>query len=239
MSDTPTSNEPAQRVLNDRERFAQMLRDYHAKVGGWIKKLWPSDPGDDYEKSEEYQAALNYYQQFKAQEGVHYDAAITYAQQLHERYDKTDKALDEKADSIIKYLGGGSALVTFGALLSLKTDTRATCILGLVAMVCLIPSLAAAIMAVSHAIRVRRPRASGSLPPVKFAIDMAEFYKTEDQVKLNLWLIFHPLCEAAYFRNLQKAKLVNSTHNCYQWAMILLLIPVVGMAITLIALLPK
>src|SRR5687767_2854389 len=111
-----------------------MLRDYHTMVGGWIKQIWKSEPNDDYEKSPDYLEALEYYRKFKSQDGVHYDAAIDYAQKLHEGYEQTDKALDDKADSVIKYLGGGSALVAFGALLSIKADNQGSCILGIVAI---------------------------------------------------------------------------------------------------------
>jgi len=222
------------------EAFAQILREYHAKLGTIINNLWKSKVDDDYEKSDDYQAALAYYRQFKQVEGVNYAAVLEYAKELHERHEKIDKSHDEKADSIIKYLGGGSALITFGALLSIKTDTRATCILGLVAILCLIPSLFAAVKAVSSAIKVRHPRAATSLPPITFAVDMAHFHQPQPEaLAVNLWLILHPICEAAHFRNLQKAKLVSLAHSWYRLAMVLLFLPVAGITATLIAFLAK
>jgi hypothetical protein len=219
--------------VKDRDYFVSQLRDYHQKVAEWIKQTLAPDDDDDYEQSPDYQQALEYYRAFKKQDEVDYSVVIAYARELHEKYDKTDKVLDEKADSIIKYLGGGSALVTFGALVSIKAENPWSCILGGVALVCLLPALACAINAVRHAIHVRRPRSAATLPHVKFAVEMAEYNKKKEDIELNLWLIFYPICEAAHHRNVQKAKRVEKAHKAYVWAMGFLIIPVVAIAICL------
>src|SRR5581483_8766257 len=81
---------------------------------------------------------------------------------------------------------------------------------------------------------VRRPRGAALAPAVKFAVEIAEHYKTKEDVELNLWLIFHPICEALYFRNMQKAKLVDSAHYCYKRAMQWLFLPVAGISLCLL-----
>jgi len=63
---------------------------------------------------------------------------------------------------------------------------------------------------------------------------MAEYNKTKEETELNLWLIFYPICEAAYYRNLRKARLVDLAHKSYLWAMGLLVIPVIGISVCLI-----
>lgn len=225
MSDKPS----------DREAFARMLREYHAKVYGWIERMMRGNTEEDYTTSTDYTSALEYYRKFERIEGVDYSAAIVYAQELRDRYDKNDDTLDEKADSIIKYLGGGSALVTFGALLSIRPESHLSCILTLVATACMTPTLLLAIRSVSFAIKVRAPRDLAGLPPISYAVKMAEHYKVEDHVKINLWLIFHPLCEAAHHRNLLKATLLRKAHNYYRLAMTFLLLPVCGIIISLLA----
>ena len=217
-----------------REELVQMFRDYCTKVGGWVSQTWKADLDDDYVKSAEYQAELKKYNDFVQQDDIKYDAVFDYARDLYDRYDKTDKLLDEKADSIIKYLGGGSALATFGALASIKTDSPFSAFMGMIALVFLIPSLVAATRAVYFAIKVRRPRSAATLPPVSWAVSMADWYKTDDKIKTNIWLIFQPICEAYNHRNCCKAKLVHNAHSCYQWAIGLLVLPVIGIAITLI-----
>jgi phage anti-repressor protein len=211
----------------NREYYVNLLWEYQQQAAKWINQIWSSEPDDDYEKCAEYVAARDYYRSFQMQEGVDYGVVIDYARELSERHEKTDKALDEKADAIIKYLGGGSSLITFGALLSLKADTPQACALGMAALLSLIPSLYFAVRAVSAALHVRRPRASAIVPHVKFAVEMAEFNKTKEKTELNVWLIFHPICEAMFFRNLQKAKWVESAHNHYRKAIACLGVPVV------------
>jgi hypothetical protein len=217
-----------------RAEIVQMVREYQSKITDWIKReAWNTDSDDDYEDSTEYKEALEYWNKFKQQEQVDYTVALAYARELFERYEKLDKSLDEKADSIVKYLGGGSALVTLGGLFAIKTDVWSNCLLGLVALACMIPSLVVALRAVSAAIRVRQPRASATMLPVKFAVDMAEFHKQKDNTELNLWLMLHPICEAYHFRTFRKSFLVKRAHSCYRWAIGLLLLPVIGMTITL------
>jgi hypothetical protein len=238
MSDSPTDPSP-KRVSTDREELARKLRLCFWTVAGWFTWLWKDDIEEDYQKDPEYRAALEYYQQLQTQDEVHYEIAVAYARELYDRYDKTDKTLDEKADSIIKYLGGGSALVTFGALLSVKTDTRSACILGIFGLASLIPSMIAAIFAVVNAVRVRRPRAAGFFPHVRFAVEMSEHHKEEKKISVNVWLLFGPACEAAHFRARYKAKLVARAHKCYQWAIILLLVPITAVIVALLLMMPK
>ena len=220
--------------LFSRQKILDMYKEYQAKFKGWFERIWQVQPDDDYERHEDYAAALEYYKSFVHKEGIDYSVAITYAHERYDRLDKTDKTLDEKADSIIKYLGGGSALITFGALMSIKADSWQISLQGLVALCSLIPSLFCAFMAVRYAVQVRRPRSSALTPDVKFAVEIAEHYKTNPEIALNLWLIFHPICEALIYRNMLKSKLVDSAHRWYQWALGLLILPVVGIAACLI-----
>lgn len=100
-------------------------------------------------------------------------------------------------------------------------------------MLCLLPSLFFAVRAVGAAIHVRRPRASASMRPVAWAVEMCEFYKNEDDINLNIGMIYHPICEAMFFRNVQKAKWVDTAHRNYRRAIACLAVPVVGLALCL------
>jgi flagellar basal body-associated protein FliL len=214
-----------------RDELVKMFRDYRKKIAEWLEHPIPDE---DYEKSDDFKAAMEFYRIFKPQDNVDYGEPVKFARELYERYENTGKLLDEKADSIIKYLGGGSALITFGALVSLKIDNQWSCTLGIVALVSLLPSLVCAFLAVSSAINARKPQTAATLPNVKFAVEMAEYYKKQDELEPNLWLIFYPLCEAALHRNLRKAKIVHNAHTWYKRSMWLLLIPVIAIAICLV-----
>ncbi len=106
--------------------------------------------------------------------------------------------------------------------------------LGVVVLLSLVPSLLSAIVAVYSAIRVRQPRSAASLPPVEWALRMAEFYKTKDDIELNVYLMLSPICEANHFRNVRKAKWLSLAHAAYCISLSCLLVPIVGIAICLL-----
>ncbi len=206
------------------------------RVSNWIYTIWKSKSDDDFQTSPEYLEAVEFWKSFSEKDGVEYDGVITYARELHERYDKTEKLLEAKAESVIKYLGGGSALLTLGALASLRTDTREACIVGATAIFSLLPSLCFAVAAISAAINVSMPRAAATLQTVEFAVSMAEYHKTKKKAELDLMLLLHPICETLHYRNLKKAQFVELAQRKYIWAMRCLLIPLATVPICLIVL---
>jgi hypothetical protein len=209
-----------------REQIVDLLRAYQQKVAGWLAlKIRPWKGESDFTQSEDYKTALKAYNDFKKADGIDYSPVVTYARELYDRYDKTDKTLDEKADSVIRYLGGGSALITFGALLSLKSDIPESRQLGIVLLLSLIPSLLSTICAVFFAIRVRQPQLAATLPNVDFAQKMAEYYELKNDTELNTYLIFSPICEAAHFRNTRKGVWLKHAHRAYLLSIACLLVP--------------
>ena len=234
-----------------REAVVTAARDSYDKVVRWLGEVWPNrnrsrlrrvwfwiapekpDPELEAGTEAKYVEAVNYFQTFEPDPRVDYTPTVAYMKDLHERLQSTDRLLDEKADSIIKYLGGGSAVITVGALFSLKTDSRQAMYLGAVIVLTLLPSLVYAIAAIVCAVAVRRPRGSTTLPDVPFAIKVAHFYRKEF-VDINQWLILHPMNEAMLFRNFQKAKEVERAHRNYTRAMSALAVPVLSVAVALV-----
>ncbi|MFL5339885.1 MAG: hypothetical protein ACJ8F7_07020 [Gemmataceae bacterium] len=226
-------NENAQK----REELVEQFRDYQRKVAGWFhQRLGFWRPDDDYTQSEEYQKALKEYRKFKQIDGIDYSPVVQYARELCEHYEAVDKALDDKADSIIRYLGGGSAIVTFGAFLSVKGESHDSRIVGLCALLSLLPSLICALAAVYSAIRVRMPRSAAIFPEVDWARRMAEYNGTKDKTDINIYLMFSPISEAAHYRNVMKAKWLNRAHNFYCATLAGLIVPVIVVSICLASL---
>jgi hypothetical protein len=215
------------------ELAKKMWSDNTAKFADWFAKIKHGQLDANYEDCAAYKEALEFYQNFSHQDDVDYSAVVMFSRELFERYDKTDKALDDKADSIVKYLGGGSAVITAGALLAIKYDTVTNCIFSMVAILCLVPSLIAAFLAVSHAIHVRHPRDVAHLPDVKKAVEIAEFNKNKEEIDINIWLIYFPICEALLFRNMQKAESVCEAHRYYRLSIGLLAVPILGLLLAL------
>jgi hypothetical protein len=224
--------------MNENQAKRDIIRRQYEALQDRLKE-WAKNAAlyseDDYRKLPEYQEALTFFQQFTHKDGVKYGAVVEYARKLHEWLEKTDKTLDEKADSIIKYLSGGSALVTVVALLSLKTDSTKTMIIGAVVLICLLPSLVTSVLAIYYAICVRIPQSSASPPQIPDAVTIAETYKDTEAIELNLWLILTPICEVAYVRNMNKAGYVKTAHRLYLGAIAGLILPLLGGAVCFIA----
>ncbi len=188
----------------------------------------------DYSSSKDYNDAVDFFKNFEKKDKVEYGWIMKYAKDLQERFEKTDGKLDEKADSIIKYLGGGSALLTFGALVSIKPEKPETCLLGLIALVSLIPSLCFALLAVQAALRVRSPQSAATPPPLTKAVHLAENYASAEEAELNLVLICHPICEAYAYRNKQKSDDLRRAHEFYAQSLLFVLIPVITISAALV-----
>jgi hypothetical protein len=195
----------------------------------------------DYTTSKQYKEAQEFFEKFKDTPGVDYAPVVEYAKTLQEWLASTDKTLDEKADSIIKYLSGGTALVTLAALLSIKFDSPKTnaVIFGLVVLLCLLPSLVCGMVSIYYAISVRIPQRAASLPQIPDAISIAEAYKTKGITELNIWLILNPICEVAYVRNMNKGKWLKWAHRFYLLSIAGLLVPLIGGVVCLICFLAR
>jgi hypothetical protein len=193
----------------NREEIVRVVKDFYDKVTFWIRKNWNNHKANSFEETDEYTKAMVFFESFLHKDGVDYSLVTTYQRELYSRLCDTDKILDEKADTIIKYLGGGVALIAFGALVSIKPEGRQA-IIGAVAIFCLLPSLILSSLAVRRAVSVRRPQPSTLLPDVSFPIKCVEEYGAK-YAEVNIWMIFHPMCEAALYRNIEKSKLETLT----------------------------
>jgi hypothetical protein len=113
------------------------------------------------------------------------------------------------------------AVLSLGAVLSVKVDTSRSVGLALAVLIAFVPSLYYAIRAVMTAVKVREPQGAATFPSVKFAVEMAEHHKVKEKLEVNLWLIFGPLCEAILRRNEKKAHYAKESHrfyvSCLKW----------------------
>lgn len=146
-----------------------------------------------------------------------YKWAIEYAKESYQRLEKTFQYLDEKADAIIKYLGGGTAVVTLAALTTVNRYSAWLPIL-------LLPSLVCALRAIALALSVRQPTNHPSLPRVTTAIDYVHAYHEAEETMLGFW---HECCEGLDLVNGEKAKRVDAAGLYYYRALFCLLIPLI------------
>src|SRR5690606_4594021 len=124
----------------------------------------------------------------------------------------------EKADAIIKYLGGGTAAVTLGTLAAVGPNNAWIPLL-------LLPSLVFALWSIYLALRVRQPTDVPSPPHVTTAIKYANAYGS--QAEATFIALWHLCCEGIAFVNGRKARKLKIYGYLYFAAVACLLIPIV------------
>jgi hypothetical protein len=153
-----------------------------------------------------------------------YDWIKEYAVSSHSRCLETYKYLDDKADSIIRYVGGLSGLLTLGALAG-----RAGAI-DIPRWLFAVPAIFA-ILTILLALAARLPSWSRDTPNIKSAIDYAESdLPTPEITFLAQW---HATCVALQIATRRKAQwVVNATASLGLTLFVLLLCTIAATFIT-------
>jgi hypothetical protein len=166
-----------------------------------------------------YQEALEYMRIAAGSADTDYEWVAEYAKVRWEELNEEYEAISEKADSIIKYLGGGAGLLALG-LIAKGEHLNPGLILAAA------PSMLAAIAAIVCAVNIRRPRWMPSLPPVRDAAEVAAAMPTKNEslaVFLGQW---HLACQAMRIVCDQQSDRLHGVYRLYVWAVALLAIPV-------------
>jgi hypothetical protein len=165
-----------------------------------------------------YQVALDNTKKFTPKPGCDYEWTVAYGKDCYAGLEASFRYLDEKADSIIKYLGGGSAVITVGAL-------AAPGVAGSWLPYLFLPSLCCALLAIRAAAEIRQPNWVPGAPPVKVAVEYAEAYG--DKAEATFVALWHACCEGVAVANDDKAKKLRGATRWYVRALAWLLLPVV------------
>jgi hypothetical protein len=162
-----------------------------------------------------YRQAVSFRQTFTAKEGIEYGWVCEYAKQSHDILQDVFKSLDEKADSIIRHLTGGTGLFALGAIGLISRENAPIALAAL-------PSLACALKAVSLAISARAPSRAALPPPVEGAVKYAEsFGENAENAFLGQW---HQTCEEVALAIARKGEKVRKAYNWYFWTIFLLVV---------------
>jgi hypothetical protein len=166
----------------------------------------------------DYKKALEFNSKHEPRSDRDYKWIWQYAEQNFLRWEDANKYLDEKADSLIKYLGGGTGLFTILSITSAKSET-----LGIIAWA--IPAVVAALIATAFAIWARTPATAFAPPSIEGAIIYTnEFAEKDRAVFLGQW---HLASEGMRLAVKLKAGRVKFASVLYVTALILLLIPLI------------
>jgi hypothetical protein len=204
-------------------RVWQKLTLAGRSMAGWpIARLIMVSPEDNrasIKSRPEYTAADEFKETIDPKKGAKYEWVWTYAGKKFERVEGIFRALDEKANDIIKYMGGGTGLFALGALAKVTHETRWVIIWAL-------PSFVLAIIAIAHAARARQPAAVCEPPSVESAFKYASHYGDESETYfIGQW---HLACKALQMAIEDKAHRIDVATRCYVWALALLVLPIIA-----------
>jgi len=160
-----------------------------------------------------------------------HDWVYEYATAAYERSAKAFDKLDDKASDIIKYLGGGTGLLTIAALANMRAENA-----GIIAWS--LPAFASAIVAIYYAIMARKPNDTVEPPSVEVACRYAEHHgqadgpddiaAAKDRAKAKFLGEWHVAVVGMDLAVTQKAGRVRFATWFYLFAIALLLLPVVA-----------
>jgi hypothetical protein len=137
-----------------------------------------------------HQEVIDFLNNAKAAEGAEYGWTFEYAKTLWEYRNKTFAGLDEKAESIIRYLGGGTGLFAIGAIAKVETSSRWIAASALPAIIC-------ALVAIYFAFRSKKPDPFPGMPSIQKAKAYADDLKNDNEAKAAFLGQWNAVCEHA------------------------------------------
>ena len=167
----------------------------------------------------DYIAAQEKAHSFEPIDGVDYQWVFEYAKQSYDHTYGVSGHLDDKADSIIKYLGAFSGLSAFLAAY-IATSTTWEVALSVIPAFCL------SISAIVIAARARRVLDQAAPPSIEAAMDYAEAYEEKASATFvpQIWaatVAMEAICNT-------KGRLIDRATNIFLWAAIALALPLVS-----------
>lgn len=177
------------------------------------------------ERDPECREAAGFRMGFGPREKVVYDWVVDYAQDRYAEHDRAFSDLDGKAASIIGYLGGGTSLLTLGALTAAATGQVHPWV-----VVAAVPALLLALAALVFASLARQANWAYAMPTVAVAVDYAHYFDTAGDARaatLGQWHFTTTLMRKAVGR---KATRVNVATWLFVGSVVALLLPL-GIAV--------
>jgi hypothetical protein len=129
-------------------------------------------------ESEEFKAAWDFQLNHKLSPGIAYDWVATYAMEENRQALASLDSVDSKADGLIRYLGAGSAFVSLLALYSQPGGGQHLWAIA--------PTLLLLLLSLGCAVIARAPQAHPNPPFTKSAVQFAEFYKENANVRFAM-----------------------------------------------------
>ncbi len=169
----------------------------------------------------EFQKANEFARHVVAVEGKEYEWVWDYAKDLVARKLDFFKMLDDKADTIIRYLGGGAGIFALGVLAKIDSTNWHIALMA-------IPALLASVVAVFFAIRCRVPSQGSGSTSIQTAKEVfADQSIDAMHAKAAFLGQFHLTATVLEIASRHKSRCIIVASWCYFAAIALLILPII------------
>jgi hypothetical protein len=184
-----------------------------------LDKIKPALRPVDFESRPDYSEAVEFRKSIEPSENVSHDWVYDYGKYKFERASLVFVELDQKANEIIKYLGGGTGLLTIAALAQIRPENAFY-------FLCALPAFVLAITSIYFAVYARQPVEAIEPPSVKAAYRYAESFG--DSAKATFVGQWHQTCQCLDVVNEKKAARVFLATWFFLFAIAFLLLPFIA-----------
>ena len=172
-----------------------------------------------------HQSAVVFMEESRAKDGTEYKWVWEYAKGLWEYRAKSLSSIEDKADSIVRYLGSGTGLFTIGVLAKIDASNNYLVWWTLPALLC-------ALFSIFVAVWVKKPDVVPSPPAIDNAKAYADGLGTEWKATAAFLGQWHVACVDMKLLCSRKAKMVDKAFQLFYLAVALLLVPLIVAAIS-------
>lgn len=162
-------------------------------------------------------------------EGVDYEWVWAYARESIERAFKIYGDLDNKANELIKYLGGGAGILAAASLLTIQED-HAWIYLWFA------PALLSSLVSVFFAVLASKPNPVSLPPSIQDALNIASIARVGERGRAAMIGPLHLVYESLLIANEIKAARVQRATWWFFSTLTMLLVTMLGVAVRLISL---
>jgi hypothetical protein len=184
--------------------------------------IWMST--DDLQAEIEAQPQLAQAKEFsktiEPKDNVDYDWIWNYAKDKFDRAEQTYNELDDKANDIIKYLGGGTGLFALATLANITPKNFYVFFLA-------VPSFVLAVVSIALAASARRPNPVLELPDIRRAYRFVTNFENGESSKAAFLGQWDLACEGMFQANLLKAERIELATTYYLRAITFLAVPII------------
>src|SRR5271157_3479339 len=154
----------------------------------------PEDLEAQFKDDPQYTEAESFKEEIELKDGVDYEWVWEHAKDTFDRSESTYKELDDKANDIIKYLGGGTGLFTLAVLANIRHENACVILAA-------IPTFLLALISVTVALRARQPNPATRPPDIRSAFKFAEHYEKSGKARAYFLGQWHLTCKGLDLAN--------------------------------------